>query len=407
MSIRYRDLHLTQQPHRLQLDCSIENRGRDVWRPGDGFSIGWQIYDPVTGVFLSEGEWQPLSRDIPPRDTAEIRLPLHVPDQPGEYRIYVSPIDPQAGWFYERGEPLIAIDVEQDGSGAAVRRYQVTTLRRLRLGGILPAFRRMVRQLYDELWNSRNLIASLVKREISARYRGSFGDSAWAVLHPILMMATYFFVFGVVLQTRFANDPSRTGFALYFLAGMLPWLAFADAVARAPELIVQNRVFVKKLVFPVSILPFNSALAGLVTGLLATFFYLIVLAFLRDGLPLTALALPLLILPQFLFTAGVCWMLAALGVFLRDLSHMMSFLLTVWMFITPIFYPETSLPVSLIPILAKNPLFQLVRMYRQVLLEGQWPDWWALGKLWLVGGAMFCVGYAWFHRLRRTFADVA
>jgi lipopolysaccharide transport system permease protein len=246
----------------------------------------------------------------------------------------------------------------------------------------------------------------MTRREILARYRGSFGDAAWAILHPLLLMATYFFVFGVVLQSRFGNDPSRTGFALNFLAGMLPWLAFSEPLARAPQLILEHRNFVKKLVFPVSILPANVTIAGAVTSIFATLVFFAALLVIRGSIPWTAFLLPLLFLPQLLLTLGLCWFLAALGVYLRDLSQVMTFILTLWFFITPICYPESSLPAALVPVLAQNPMFQIVRGYRLLLLEGALPALPMLVKLWALSFVVFLAGHACFARLRRTFADV-
>ena len=109
----------------------------------------------------------------------------------------------------------------------------------------------------------------MVRRDILGRYRGSFGGAFWTVLNPLLLMLTYFFVFGVVLRTRFGNDPSRAGFALYFLAGMLPWLAFSEAAGRAPTVMLEHRNFVKKLVFAVETLPVNLVVSGLVSEFFA------------------------------------------------------------------------------------------------------------------------------------------
>src|SRR2546423_14356594 len=108
---------------------------------------------------------------------------------------------------------------------------------------------------------------SMVRRDILGRYRGSLGGVFWTILNPLLLMVTYFFVFGMVLKAKFGNDPSRSGFALYFLAGMLPWLAFSEAVGRAPFVLLEHRTFIKKLLFPVGTLPVNMVLAGLVSEL--------------------------------------------------------------------------------------------------------------------------------------------
>jgi lipopolysaccharide transport system permease protein len=257
-----------------------------------------------------------------------------------------------------------------------------------------------------DVWRHRSLIRSMVRRDVLGRYRGSFGGVFWTLLNPLLLMLTYFFVFGVVLRTRFAGDPSRSGFVLYFLAGMLPWLPFSEAAGRAPFVMVEHRNFVKRLVFPLDTLPVNLTVAGLVTQAFALAVFLVLLVAARGAVPVSVLWLPVLIVPQVLFTLGVCWFLAALGVYARDLGQVSGFLLTLWFFLTPICYPENSLPPEAMWILSKNPLFVLVRGYRQILLENGAPAFAPLWKLWLVSAAVFILGYAWFHRLKKTFADV-
>ncbi len=190
------------------------------------------------------------------------------------------------------------------------------------------------------VWRNRRLIRTMVRRDILGRYRGSFGGSFWTIINPLLLMATYFFVFGVVLNR---GEQSRTDFALYFLAGMLPWLAFSEAVGRSPSVMLEHRNFVKKLVFAVETLPVNLVVSGLVSEAFAVVLYCIFLVAIRHALPPTILWLPVLIVPQVLLTAGICWFLAALGVFVRDLGQIISYILTVWFFITPICYPEDAL----------------------------------------------------------------
>jgi lipopolysaccharide transport system permease protein len=246
----------------------------------------------------------------------------------------------------------------------------------------------------------------MVRRDVAARYRGSFGDVIWTVANPLLLMLTYFFVFGVVLRTRFGGDPSRAGFALYFLAGMLPWLAIVEAIGRAPSIILEYRVFVKKLVFPIEILPVNLAVTGLVTQGFAFAAFLVFLLIARGTIPWTAFWAPALVIPQLLFTLGLAWFLAALGLYVRDLGQVIGYLLTLWFFLTPICYPETALPAGAAPLLARNPVFVLVRGFRDVLLEGRPPAPDSLWKLWVISGAVCVIGYACFHKLRKGFADV-
>ncbi len=187
---------------------------------------------------------------------------------------------------------------------------------------------------------------------------------------------------------------------------MLPWLAFSEAAGRAPFIMVEHRNFIKKLVFPVETLPMNVVVSGLVTEFFGLILYVIALLLIRRHVPWTLVYLPLIVIPQVLLTAGVSWFLAAMGVFARDLGQIIGYLLTVLMFITPIFYPEKNLPKFAAVLLRKNPIFVLVHSYRAVLLETSPPDWTSLGWLALASAAIFLLGHAWFYKLRKSFADL-
>jgi len=256
------------------------------------------------------------------------------------------------------------------------------------------------------LWENRSLAVSLTKRDIQARYRGSFGGGLWTFLNPLLLMLTYYFVFGVILRARFPGDPTREGFVLYFLAGMLPWLAMSEAWGRSPSLILEHYNFIKKLVFPVQILPAVRTFAALISEGVALVLFLALLLITRGAIPLSALWLPVLLIPQVLLTLGVSYLLAATGAFLRDLSQIIGFILTLIFFITPICYPDTQIPAWALPVLGKNPVYALVRGYRAILIEGHAPEWQALWKLWVVAIVFFLAGWRWFAKLRKSFADV-
>lgn len=256
------------------------------------------------------------------------------------------------------------------------------------------------------LWRNRRLIWSLTKRDIQARYRGSFGGGLWTILNPLLLTLTYFFVFGVVLKARFPGDPTREGFVLYFLAGMMPWLAISETLGRSPTVIIEHYNYIKKLIFPSEILPVIRTFAALFSAIIALAIFLALLLITRGSIPGSLVWLPTLLIPQILLTLGLSYLLATSGVFLRDLAQIIGFVLTLWFFTTPICYPDTSLPAELLPILGKNPLYVLVRGYRAVLLEGSAPEWSSLWKLWLVSIGVFFLGYRWFSKLQRSFADI-
>jgi lipopolysaccharide transport system permease protein len=363
----------------------------------DGDLVGWQVFDPQTGRFLEEGEW---------KQAADGRVDVDLPGDPGRYHVYVSQISGDTGWAYVRGAPFTFVDVTVDGAEARIHAVKTTTLRTLRWRRLPSALRKALVLPLRTVTVNRNLIRSMVRRDILARYRGSFGDVFWTILNPLLLMTTYYFVFGVVLQARFGADPSRSGFVLYFLAGLLPWLAFSEAAGRAPSVVLEHRNYVKKLVFPVEILPANLVAAGIVTELFALAIFLLFLIGARGSVPWTALWLPLLLIPQLLFTVGLAWLLAAVGVFVRDLGQVIGFLLTLWFFLTPICYPEGSLPPSAASVLTKNPIYVLVRGYRAVFLEARAPDFAGVAAFTALAVGLFFVGHACFYKLRRSFADV-
>jgi lipopolysaccharide transport system permease protein len=408
MGARYRNrqVELDAAARRLRISFELENVSEDPWPASAGICLGWQLFDPETGLFIAEGPWKRLGQELAPGQSAAEEVEIVLPRERGRYHVYLSLMQENGGWFYARGWPFLLVDAAVDQGRAELVEVRATTLRSLvwrkRLRSLDKAF------IYPALaiWRNRGLIRSMVRRDIAARYRGSFGDVLWSILNPVLLMLTYYFVFGIVLNARFGADPSRAGFALYFLAGMLPWLAFSEAVGRAPSVVLEHRNFVKKLVFPIEILPVNLSVAGLVTQAFALGAYLVFLVVARGTVPPAALWLPALIVPQFLFTLGLAWFLAALGVYVRDLGHILGYLLTLWFFLTPICYPEAALPESALPLLTKNPIFVLVRGFRDILLEGSPPAFGPLWKLWLVSIACCVLGYAWFHKLRKSFADV-
>jgi lipopolysaccharide transport system permease protein len=341
----------------------------------------WQVIDPLTECLLDEGQ----SSD------ADVHVTL--PEGDGAYRVQVAPAQDRSRFT------LIDAQVT-DGRILAQppRKTSASAISRRRFLRAIPkAFTYPIRSLL----RNHKLMSSMVRRDILARYRGSFAGSWWTVLSPLLLMTTYYYVFGRVLKTKFEGG----SYILYFLAGMLPWLAFSEAVGRAPTIMLEYRSFVKKLVFPLETLPMNLVIAGAVTEAVGLVIFTLGLLLSGHGLPESIVWLPLLLIPQLLLTVGLCWFLAALGVFLRDLGQIIGFVLTAWFFLTPICYPESQLR-GMAPVLTLNPMFVLVRGYRAIFLEHHAPEAKPLLALW-IGALIFAIlGHAWFHRLRRSFADV-
>jgi lipopolysaccharide transport system permease protein len=263
------------------------------------------------------------------------------------------------------------------------------------------------KEMITSAWRNRALIVSLSHREVVGRYKGSVLGIFWSLVLPVFMLTVYTFVFSVVFKARWnAESTSKTEFALILFAGLLVFNLFSECVNRAPTLILYNQNYVKKVLFPLEILPLISLCAALFHTLISYLVWQIFyIAFF--GFPhLTVLLVPVVLAPLVLFTLGVSWMLAALAVYLRDIAQLVGVLTTVLMFMSPIFYPLSALPAAYRPILGLNPLAFPIEFARDVMLWGKLPD--AADFALYTVGCLFMAwaGFACFQKLRSGFADV-
>ena len=337
--------------------------------------------------------------------SGKFEFQISLPEEDGDYFVMAAPVANAHESPLDATGPVLTLGIVVSNGAARLLGHRTTSAGGIRHIARILTIGSTALQPFLSIWRNRSLIRSMVRRDIAGRYAGSHAGVFWTIIHPLLLMLTYAFVFGLVLQTRFANDNRPSSFVLYFLAGMLPWLPFSEAAGRAAGVIVEHANFVKKLVFPLDILPVNVVFAGLFSQFFGVLvFFGALLLFGRD-IYWTVLYLPLLIIPQLLFTLGVCWLLAALGVMFRDLGQLMGFIITVWFFLTPICYDE-SLLGQYHWLFQLNPFYILVRAYRAVLLEHAAPDWESLLWLSAASALVFLLGYGWFHRTRRQFADL-
>lgn len=260
------------------------------------------------------------------------------------------------------------------------------------------------------LWAHRDLAWQLAQREVAARYRASQLGLLWAVLTPLVQLAIYSTVFIVVFQTRWTGEhanETRGEFALAMFCGMLVYNIFAESVNRAPGLVVSHPNYVKKLVFPLEVLPVAALLTALTTFSIGLGVWLIGwLLLTQSAPPATILLLPLLLPPVCLLTLGVSWMLASLGVFLRDIGHVVTLAVQLLFFMTPIFYPADRLKPPFRIVLDINPLAHAIEMIRGAMMWGSLPSPVVLLIAW--GGSLLVaqLGYAFFVKSKRAFADV-
>jgi lipopolysaccharide transport system permease protein len=257
-------------------------------------------------------------------------------------------------------------------------------------------------------WRNRELIAQMTKREVIGRYRGSVMGLAWSFLHPVFMLTVYTFVFSVVFKARWGGgeEESRAQFALVLFVGMIVHGLFAEVLNRAPALILANVNFVKKVIFPLEILPVVAMGATLFHSLASLSVLLAACLLFNGHLQWTVVFLPLVLAPLAMFTLGVAWVVASVGVFLRDIGQTIGMFTTVMLFVSPVFYPVTALPESLRPWIMANPLTFIIEQAREVMIWGHAPNWAGLGGYMVVAGLMAWAGYAWFQKTRKTFADI-
>jgi lipopolysaccharide transport system permease protein len=256
-------------------------------------------------------------------------------------------------------------------------------------------------------WDSRSLILHMVRREVAGRYRGSALGMLWALLTPLLMLAVYTFVFGTVFRTRWVETSATApDFAILLFTGLILFQLFSEVVNRAPRLIIDNVNYVKKVVFPLEILPVVALGVALFHGAVSLIvLFAFILAFTGSLAP-TALLLPIVWLPFLLFTLGLAWLLASLGVYFRDISQLLNTIVTALLFLSPIFYPSTALPEWLRPYLFLNPLTLPIEQTRDVLIWGRAPDAAAFMRYAVVTIIVAWLGYVWFQGTRKGFADV-
>ena len=265
-----------------------------------------------------------------------------------------------------------------------------------------------LKALFISLWQNRNLIWQMSKREVVGRYRGSVMGLAWSFFNPLLMLAVYTFVFSVVFKARWGigGEESKVDFAIVLFVGLIVHALFAECVIRAPGLILSNVNYVKKVVFPLEILPWVALGSALFHVFVSLMVLLVIIFILELSISWTVVLFPLVILPLVFATIGVAWFLAATGVFVRDVSQTTGIITMVMLFLAPVFYPMSALPEKYQLFLLINPLTFIIEESRQVLIFGQLPDWTGLAIYSAVSVMIAWLGFWWFQKTRRGFADV-
>lgn len=271
----------------------------------------------------------------------------------------------------------------------------------------MQKFRTSPMAMFWAIAGNRHLTWSLVKREVLGRYRGSMFGILWSFFNPLLMLLIYTLVFSVVFKARWVGGTgTKIEFAMVLFSGLMVFNVFAECLNRAPSLILMNVNYVKKVVFPLEILPVVSLGSALFHGAVSFLVWLI-FYFVFFGVPaVTAWLFPVVLLPMLFLLMGVSWLLASLGVYLRDVSQVVMLLTTAMMFLSPIFYPVSALPVDYQHVMQWNPMTSVIEDVRAVLVQGSLPAW--DGYLLRLAGSVLVawLGFAWFQKTREGYSDV-
>ena len=230
----------------------------------------------------------------------------------------------------------------------------------------------------------------------------------WSLINPILMLAVYTFVFSVVFKAKWGvgGEESKTTFAVVLFVGLIVHGLLAEVLNRAPGLILSNVNYVKKVVFPLEILPIISLMAAFFHSAISLTVLLYAIIAINGSLPWTIVLIPIVLLPLVTLVLGCAWILASLGVFIRDIGQAMGFVTTVMLFTSPVFFPLSVMPEKYHPFILANPLTFIIEQSREVLIYGNLPNWFGLAAYMLIAVVVAWAGYGWFQKTRKGFADV-
>jgi lipopolysaccharide transport system permease protein len=265
-----------------------------------------------------------------------------------------------------------------------------------------------IKSLLSSVFKHRFLVAQMTRREIVGRYKGSVLGLFWSFVTPVILLTMYTLVFSVVFKARWGTGPSgsRSEFATFLFVGMIVHSLFAEVLTRAPTLILANVNLVKKVVFPLELLPLIAVGTSLFHSALSLLALAAAVVLLQGALPWTWVFIPIILLPLVLLALGFAWVLSSLGVFIRDVAHPIGLLMTLLLFASPVFYPVSALPQSAQHWVALNPLTFIIEQARSVLIVGAIPSAGGLLVYSAVAAVVAWLGYAWFQKTRKGFANV-
>lgn len=256
------------------------------------------------------------------------------------------------------------------------------------------------------LVSGRTLLYQLVRRDFRQRFVGSAAGWLWGLIQPLVLLASWTFVFQICLKQTPPEGEVTGNYTLFLFSGFLPWLLFQESVMRCSSSLLENANLITKTVFPSEIIPVSIFLSSLVSHLLALSLVLVVVTVWGGGVSPMALLLPAYMLLLGMLAVGIGWIVASLQVYLRDTSQVLTVVMTCWFWITPIFISEQQIPPAFRFLVRLNPLAGVVRAYRERLLSWRSPSLEDLAVLAAWSLSVFICGGLFFRFLKRGFADV-
>lgn len=256
------------------------------------------------------------------------------------------------------------------------------------------------------IWKNRLLIARMAMKDISDRYAGNSLGKTWSIISPLFLVGIYAFIFTFIFQIKIGSG-KPVEYALYALAGLIPWIVMQEGLVKSTSSILSNPTLVKQVIFPIDILPVNSVLSSLPTIIFGFLIFVIIsIIFMPQNLGWLLLLLPLIILVHFIFSIGIGWFLSAVGVYFRDLREIVSLMLLIFMFITPVLYLENMLPKALVVPIKLNPFTHILNMYRDILINNQILHPWSFVIFGVLALLCFVIGFKFFKKVKPYFSNV-
>ena len=257
------------------------------------------------------------------------------------------------------------------------------------------------------LWSKRNLVKQFALRDFQSRFKGTVFGFLWSLVLPLVMLLVYTFVFSVVFNARWGSigGDSKAMFAVILFGNLIPFNLFSDVLGSSSGLMLQNQNLIKKVVFPLEVLPVSRLCAAVIQALASFLIFLCGVCFV-GALHWQIIFAPLVLVPLMLYALGLSYMVSAVTVFVRDVGQLIGIFLTLLMFMSPVFYPADAVPAAVRPIFNINPMAIIIEQFRAVAVAGQYPDPVKLGVLWATSVAVALAGYAFFMKAKPSFADV-